>query len=179
MENALDGRDTSDLRVSFRRAIASCTPPLTLYCNYRPGVYSNLIFGVPLVELGLNEDEVPKVMRMCIDEVEKRGLNIDKIYAGPAQSTQVGFTPRSQSPVSIRDPEVQKVSGTCSADHLQADMHSIQLLRRIESETSFSFTSRDNIHSVAALLKVSYSLDSLRFPKFVCSATSTIFPSLC
>ena len=79
--NALGGRNASDLRASFRRAIAYSTPPRTLYCNYRPGVYSNLIFGVPLVDLGLNDDEVPKVMRMCIDEVEKRGLHINKIYS--------------------------------------------------------------------------------------------------
>ena len=77
----MSGIDTSDLRMSFRRAIAFSTPPLTLYCNYRPGVYSTLIFGVPLVDLVSNEDEVPKVMRMCIEEVEKRGLHIGNIYS--------------------------------------------------------------------------------------------------
>jgi hypothetical protein len=40
--------------------------------------------------------------------------------------------------------------------NLLADMNSIQLLHRFESEKSFSFTSTDNIHSVAALLKVNY-----------------------
>jgi hypothetical protein len=40
--------------------------------------------------------------------------------------------------------------------NLLADMNSIQLLRRFESEESFSFSSADNIHSVAALLRVSY-----------------------
>ena len=81
IENALGEADTSNLRVSFCRALSFSTPPLTLYHNYRPGEYSNLIFGVPLVDLGMLEDNVPKVMRMCMDEVEKRGLSVDKIYS--------------------------------------------------------------------------------------------------
>jgi len=39
-----------------------------------------LIFGVPLVDVETNEDNVPKVMRMCIEEVEKRGLDTKGIY---------------------------------------------------------------------------------------------------
>lgn len=79
--NALRRADTSDLRSSFRRALSYSTPPLTLYCNYRPDGESNLIFGVPLVDHGMNEDKVPKVIRTCIKEVEKRGLSINKIYS--------------------------------------------------------------------------------------------------
>jgi hypothetical protein len=40
--------------------------------------------------------------------------------------------------------------------NILADMNSIQLQRRFESEKSFSFTLTDNIHSVTALLFVSY-----------------------
>ena len=39
---------------------------------------------------------------------------------------------------------------------LLANTKYIQLLRRFESEESFSFTSVDNIHYIAVLLKVSY-----------------------
>ena len=39
---------------------------------------------------------------------------------------------------------------------LLANAKYVQLLYRFESEESFSFTSADNIHSVARLLKVSY-----------------------
>jgi hypothetical protein len=81
VENILDRTDTSDLRASFRRALFFSIPPLTLYHNFRPGAYSNLTFGVPLVDHERNEDNVPKIMRMCIDEVEKRGLNTNKIYS--------------------------------------------------------------------------------------------------
>ncbi|KAI9432863.1 Rho GTPase activation protein [Lactarius psammicola] len=71
------------------------------------------------------------MMRMCIEEVEKRGLNTNKIYS-------VG---------SILDTGVK------------------QLRRRLESEKSFSFSSTDNIHSIAALLR-RYLLD-LPEPLFV------------
>ncbi|KAN0140313.1 hypothetical protein V8E53_002209 [Lactarius tabidus] len=115
VESALAGTDMPDLRVSFGRALSFSTPPLTLYRN-RPGGYSSLIFGVPLVDHEMNEDKVPKVMRMCIDEVEKRGLDIDKIY-------------------------------------LSCSIYDAELLHRFESNTTSSFTSSDNIYSVAALLK--------------------------
>jgi hypothetical protein len=81
VKKALAGNDTSDLRASFRRALSFSIPPLTLYRNNRTGAYSKLIFGVPLVDLETNEDNVPKVMRMCIEEVEKRGLNTKNIYS--------------------------------------------------------------------------------------------------
>jgi hypothetical protein len=61
---------------------------------------------------------------------------------------------------SIRDKDVRKASGMYRADDLLADMNSIQLLERFESETSFSFTPTDDIHSVAALLKVSFATTS-------------------
>ena len=81
VEKALAGTDTSDLKASFRVALFSSIPLPTLYRNYRPGAYSNLIFGVPLVAVETNEDNVPKLMRMCMEEVEKRGLDTEKIYS--------------------------------------------------------------------------------------------------
>ncbi|KAH9037697.1 hypothetical protein EDB84DRAFT_1560529 [Lactarius hengduanensis] len=81
VENALTGTDTSGLRMSLGHALAFSIPPFTLYCNYRPDAYSDLIFGVPLVNLTTDQDNVPRVVRMCIEEVEKRGLNIHKIYS--------------------------------------------------------------------------------------------------
>ncbi|KAH9161827.1 hypothetical protein EDB89DRAFT_2080249 [Lactarius sanguifluus] len=81
VEKALAGIDTSGLAASFRHSLSISIPPLALYCNHRPDAYSDLIFGVPLVDLTTNEDNVPKVMRMCTEEVEKRGLNTHKIYS--------------------------------------------------------------------------------------------------
>ncbi|KAH8989323.1 hypothetical protein EDB86DRAFT_1904736 [Lactarius hatsudake] len=90
VEKTLAGTDMSGLRASFGHALSFSIPPLTLYCNYRPNAYSNLIFGVPLVNLTANQDNVPKIIRMCIEEVEKRGLNTKGIYSvGHPHDTEV------------------------------------------------------------------------------------------
>ena len=89
VEKALTGRDISesDLRASFRRALSFSIPPPTIYRNYCPGVQpesipdSGMVFGVPLVDVETNQDNVPKVMRICIEEVEKRGLHTKRIYS--------------------------------------------------------------------------------------------------
>ncbi|KAF8269705.1 hypothetical protein EI94DRAFT_1724484 [Lactarius quietus] len=81
VKNALGGTDTSDLRASFRRALSFSIPPLTLYRDNHPGGYSKLTFCAPLVDHEINEDNVPKAMRMCMGEVEKRGLNDANIYS--------------------------------------------------------------------------------------------------
>ncbi|KAF8269722.1 hypothetical protein EI94DRAFT_1724545 [Lactarius quietus] len=81
VEKAFTRTDTSSLKASFDHNFSLSVPPLTLYCNYRPDAYSDLIFGVPVTNPATNQDNVPRVMRMCIEEVEKRGLNIHKIYS--------------------------------------------------------------------------------------------------
>jgi hypothetical protein len=90
-ENVLDTTDTSDLKASFRRALSFSIPPLTLYRDYRPGGYSNLIFGVPLVDHATSKGNVPKVMRMCMEEVEKRGADIDGLYSVSLSRRVLGF----------------------------------------------------------------------------------------
>ena len=80
VEEAFARTDTSGLRASFDHGFSLSVPPLTLYCNYRPDAYSDLIFGLPSVNPTTSQDNVPKVIRMCIEEVEKRGLETPKIY---------------------------------------------------------------------------------------------------
>ncbi|KAI9455784.1 Rho GTPase activation protein [Lactarius psammicola] len=87
---ALSGRDDSDLATSFRRAYSLSVPPLTLYRNYHSSGYSNLIFGVPLVDPTANQYCAAKVIGMCTTEVERRGLNANKIYSlGSINGTEV------------------------------------------------------------------------------------------
>jgi len=81
VEKALTGTDTSGLMVSFRRALSFSIPPVTLYRNYHPDACPNLMFGIPLVGPTANQGSVPRVMQICIEEVEKRGLNTNKIYS--------------------------------------------------------------------------------------------------
>lgn len=81
IEKALDSADNSILRVSFRRALRFSTPPFTIYRNYHPGAHSDSLFGAPLVDITTDQDNIPKVIRMCIEEVEQRGLTTKKIYS--------------------------------------------------------------------------------------------------
>jgi hypothetical protein len=84
VEKALAGPDTHDLAASLRRALSFSIPPVTFFRNFRVGGHSDAIFGVTLVDYATSrdkEDEVPKIIRVCIEEVEKRGLNVTKIYS--------------------------------------------------------------------------------------------------
>ncbi|KAH9168913.1 hypothetical protein EDB89DRAFT_2073489 [Lactarius sanguifluus] len=119
VEKALAGTDTSNLKASFRHTFSSSIPPPALYLNYRLGAHSNLVFGVLLRDCMTDGDCVPKVIRMCMNEVEERGLDTYGIYSYPLDA--------------LYDPGLR-----C----------------RIESEQAFSFSYKDNIHSVAKLLKL-------------------------
>jgi hypothetical protein len=96
------GTDTSGLRASFGHAFSLSVPPLTLYCNARPEPYSDLIFGVPLLNSATSQDYVPKVIRMCIEEVEKRGLDTHKIYSVSCSRNVFGFVFRVAGGLYIR-----------------------------------------------------------------------------
>ena len=78
--------DNDATRVSkyIPRALATTIPRPVLYYNYDVGESSDLIFGVSLVDYatsrGLADGEVPKIMRICIEEVDKRGLECEGIY---------------------------------------------------------------------------------------------------
>ncbi|KAH9008318.1 hypothetical protein EDB85DRAFT_2299641 [Lactarius pseudohatsudake] len=141
----LAGTDTSDLRASFRGALSFSIPPLTLYRDCRAGAYSDLIFGVPLVDL---EIKVPKVMRICVEEVEKRPEYSEYIFG-----------------------ELIELDGGSVYDGAEV----LELRRWFESDKTFSFSSTDNICSVAMLLGFSY-YESLKFiSDLSSSSTSGIF----
>ncbi|KAF8265559.1 hypothetical protein EI94DRAFT_1735351 [Lactarius quietus] len=118
-ENALAGRDPSgsNLRASFRRALSFSIPSPTFYRDYCPGTHSDLIFGVPLAEVETNEDSVPKVMRMCMEEIEKRGLNTQGIYS-------MGYTLGAQGVLLWRKIESERSFSFKPTDNI----HSVAML---------------------------------------------------
>ncbi|KAH9068259.1 hypothetical protein EDB83DRAFT_2314746 [Lactarius deliciosus] len=82
--------DMMSVLVTFREIVRNLRQPATqqvrhittwLWVPDQVGYYSNLVFGVPLVDSTANQHYVPKVIRMCIAEVERRGLNTHKIYS--------------------------------------------------------------------------------------------------
>lgn len=66
------------------RYVKYSIPGRTLYTNYYVGDCNDLIFGVGLVDYAtsrsLQDGQIPKLVKICIDEVDKRGLNAEGIY---------------------------------------------------------------------------------------------------
>ncbi|PCH33303.1 RhoGAP-domain-containing protein [Wolfiporia cocos MD-104 SS10] len=76
--------DVSIIERKVPRLLAVATPQPVLYQNYNVGECKDLIFGVSLVDYAtarnLPEGEVPKIVTMCVREIEKRGLDAEGIY---------------------------------------------------------------------------------------------------
>ncbi|KAH7883937.1 hypothetical protein F5I97DRAFT_1930151 [Phlebopus sp. FC_14] len=77
-------KDVSLITTHIPRSLASLIPKQILYYNYNVGECNDLIFGVSLVDYatsrGLTETEIPKIVRICIQEVDERGLESEGIY---------------------------------------------------------------------------------------------------
>jgi hypothetical protein len=72
------------LKTHIPRSLASAIPDPILYEHGQVGECNDLIFGFSLVDYatakGLPEGAVPKIIRICIEEIDKRGLEIEGIY---------------------------------------------------------------------------------------------------
>lgn len=77
-------KDVSFLPSIKHRCLKQGLPRRTLYTNYYVGDCSDLVFGVSLVDYatsrGLQEGDIPKLVKICIAEVDKRGLLSEGIY---------------------------------------------------------------------------------------------------
>ncbi len=77
-------RDVDKLKTQTPRSLASAIPDPILYEHGLVGECNDLIFGFSLVDYatakGLPEGSVPKILRICIEEINKRGLETEGIY---------------------------------------------------------------------------------------------------
>ncbi|KAG2123602.1 hypothetical protein DEU56DRAFT_829349 [Suillus clintonianus] len=77
-------KDVSLVTTFIPRSLASAIAKPILYYNYNVGECNDLIFGFSLVDYataqGLGEGDVPKIMRICVEEVDQRGLDAEGIY---------------------------------------------------------------------------------------------------
>ncbi|KZS93245.1 RhoGAP-domain-containing protein [Sistotremastrum niveocremeum HHB9708] len=77
-------KDVISISAQTPRSMALATPKRTLYYNYHVGECNDLIFGVSLVDYatsrGLMDGELPKLVRLCIHEIQTRGLESEGIY---------------------------------------------------------------------------------------------------
>jgi hypothetical protein len=65
-------------------ALDAALPPPVLYYNFAVGECADLVWGVSLLDYAtaraLPEGEVPKIVRICLREVDARGLEAEGIY---------------------------------------------------------------------------------------------------
>ncbi|GLB36502.1 putative GTPase-activator protein for Rho-like GTPases [Lyophyllum shimeji] len=77
-------KDVAKLKAYIPRSLASAIPEPILYQHGLVGSCSDLIFGFSLVDYatakGLHDGEVPKIIRICIQEIDRRGLECEGIY---------------------------------------------------------------------------------------------------
>ncbi|PPQ63698.1 hypothetical protein CVT24_004278 [Panaeolus cyanescens] len=77
-------KDVARLKTYIPRTLASAIPDPILYEHGTVGECNDLIFGFSLVDYatakGLPEFTVPKIIRICIEEIDRRGLESEGIY---------------------------------------------------------------------------------------------------
>ncbi|KAJ6575529.1 hypothetical protein B0H10DRAFT_1963810 [Mycena sp. CBHHK59/15] len=76
--------DVSKLAAHIPRSLASAIPDRVLYQHGQVGECKDLIFGISLLDYAvanaLHEGEAPKIVRICIKEIDQRGLESEGIY---------------------------------------------------------------------------------------------------
>ncbi|KAF9056472.1 hypothetical protein BJ165DRAFT_1522378 [Panaeolus papilionaceus] len=77
-------KDVAKLKTYIPRTLASAIPDQILYEHGTVGECNDLIFGFSLVDYAtakaLPEFTVPKIIRICTEEIDKRGLESEGIY---------------------------------------------------------------------------------------------------
>lgn len=77
-------KDVAKLKAYIPRSLASAIPEPILYEHGFVGSCNDLIFGFSLVDYatskGLHDGEIPKIIKICIQEIDRRGLESEGIY---------------------------------------------------------------------------------------------------
>ncbi|KAF5336909.1 hypothetical protein D9611_003445 [Ephemerocybe angulata] len=77
-------KDLLKVKSNIPRSLASAIPDPILYEHGQVGSCNDLIFGFSLVDYstskGLQDGEIPKIVKICIDSIDQRGLESEGIY---------------------------------------------------------------------------------------------------
>lgn len=136
-------KDVQVLTQAIPRSLAAVIPKPVLYWNYSVGECSDLIFGVSLVDYAtsraLQDGDIPKIVKICIKEVDARGLESEGIYR-----------------VSGRHANVQEVRTLTDSEKLSFLELYNQLQHKIErNEAAFEFNPlTDDVFAVSSFLKL-------------------------
>lgn len=77
-------QDGAAIAANIPRMLAIMVPRPIHYYNFTVGECKDLIFGVSLVDYGTArgplEGDIPKIIRICIEDIDRRGLDAEGIY---------------------------------------------------------------------------------------------------
>ncbi|KAH9057750.1 hypothetical protein EDB87DRAFT_1832895 [Lactarius vividus] len=142
VENISAETDTSILVASLRSSLALSIPPRTLYHNYDVGECPDLVFGLSLADYATArgvQNDLPKILRLCIEEVEKRGLEAEGIYTLSRQHAHVQELQRKVE----RDEKA--FSFNSDTDDIYTVASLLKLYLKVLPEPLFSFQLQDRI----------------------------------
>lgn len=84
VEKVSPEKDKLRLTATIPRSLAAAMTDPVLYEHGFVGECNDLIFGFGLVDYaftkGLPDNEIPRIVRICIREIDKRGLDCEGIY---------------------------------------------------------------------------------------------------
>ncbi|KAG8831371.1 hypothetical protein FRC17_003252 [Serendipita sp. 399] len=77
-------QDLQHLRQLTSKTLAAAIPKPILYQNFQVGECKDMIFGISLVDYassrGLRDHELPKIVSLCVADIEARGLRTEGVY---------------------------------------------------------------------------------------------------
>ncbi|KAK2461694.1 hypothetical protein APHAL10511_006157 [Amanita phalloides] len=136
-------KDVMNLKSLIPRSLASAIPEPILYHHGQVGSCNDLIFGFSLLDYattkGLKDGMVPKIVRICIQEIDLRGLECEGIYRVSGR----------HAIVQALQHDIEKDESEFVFDHQKDDIYAVaslfKLYLRELSEPVFRFSLHDRI----------------------------------
>ena len=102
------------------QSLTASIPTPVLYHNFYVGECKDLIFGFSLQDYAtardLPEGEFPKIVKICIEEIDKRGLYTEGIYRVSNNHASPPCLSSPENQVSGRIASVKEVSSSMDED---------------------------------------------------------------
>ena len=83
VDKVVPERDSAVVAGNLSSLLSETCPKPVLYHNFSVGDCKDLIFGASLVDYATDrslEGGIPKIVRLCIEDIDQRGLDAEGIY---------------------------------------------------------------------------------------------------
>ncbi|KAF8640997.1 hypothetical protein AX17_000642 [Amanita inopinata Kibby_2008] len=136
-------KDVAKIKSYIPRSLASAIPDPILYQHGQVGFCSDLIFGFSLVDYatakGLKDGMIPKIIRICISQIDMRGLETEGIYRVSGR----------HAVVQALQHDIEKDESIFEFDHQKDDVYAVASLLKLYlrelPEPVFRFPLHDRI----------------------------------